>query len=141
MGHTLTEQETENIINDIESAQQVDDEAADADRNTLSMKSKPKEPINGFCDGSSSNPLSPGCRQSRHTNGDGIGKHLDDSAMHAIVTTGLPESRSILVDGEVRIDFKQFEVWYTKSLFWGQKLTQFQNEQVAADGGFAIDYP
>lgn len=44
-------------------------------------------------------------------------------------------------EGAVKIDFQQFEAWYTRSLFWEQKLTEFHNQQVADDAGFSIDWP
>merc|ERR1719235_1601942 len=39
------------------------------------------------------------------------------------------------------IDFHQFEAWYTKSLFWEQKLTQFHAQQAADEDCFNLDWP
>jgi Ca2+/Na+ antiporter len=44
-------------------------------------------------------------------------------------------------EGVVTIDFAQFEAWYTKSLFWEQKMTQYHNQQAVDDQGFTIDFP
>lgn len=52
-----------------------------------------------------------------------------------------PESRHRDCDHDVRINFRQFEAWYTKSLFWDQKLTKFHNQQAADEEGFSIDWP
>lgn len=138
MGHNLTEFETEQILDDIENAQ-ADEEVPEGAASTATGTDfgKPAVPkkVNG------------------HSNGDAIGKHVAgnvDEQLDAIVTNGAdtentsPKRRQNSIhreNGIVTIDFRQFEAWYTKSLFWEQKLTQFTNQQAADEEGFTIDWP
>merc|ERR1719353_2508343 len=129
MGHQLTELETENIIADIEQAQW--------------------SGYNGEPDGRPSVVSS-----SSKGRGDAIGKTVPDDTELSVVPVERSQtssskasqrsqtsstSRSIkTADGNIRIDFQQFEAWYTKSLFWEQKLTQFHHEQAADEEAFTL---
>merc|ERR1740130_248752 len=149
MGHHLDEAETEQIIAEIEKAQynsleEGEEEPDDNSLTVLTVKTteKKRSSVREKVEAATGMGKSNG-----HNNVEKFGKPSSSSDdMDGVVSTNVPEAstkraRSIRTkDGIVMIDFRQFEAWYTKSLFWEQKLTQFHAQQAADVEGFSIDW-
>lgn len=148
MGHHLDEAETEQIIAEIEKAQynSLEEGEEEPDGNEV-VTVKTTEKKRGSLREKVSAATGIG-NSNGHNNVEPIGKPASSSDdMDNVVSTPVQEistkrARSIRTkDGIVMIDFRQFEAWYTKSLFWEQKLTQFHAQQAADEEGFSIDWP
>lgn len=128
MGHHLTELETDQIIYEIESAQ-LEDGTDSKGVNSQSSARIPHSNSNGS-NGSGGSE-----------NFEAIGKLCTEELQAHSIFPVDPATGQRGLPHDVRINFRQFEAWYTKSLFWDQKLTQFHNQQAADEEGFSIDWP